>query len=165
MTQDSLFLFRSPTAVPVSLQRSLSPVQRARYVVLYEHVRPLDQLADDRPAIRLLEVHAHAPLVPVQRHEIQAQTAVATPAVTTDVHERRPVPTAVVAGHWSLDFDHIRAHVGQHHRAVRTRGHTAHVHHPDAVQWSRTETVTVVRRRSSAGRHRRENRSAKHNNI
>jgi len=158
------FLISFPSRVSPS-SACLSPVQRARYVVLDEHVRPLDQFPDDRPAIRLLKVHAHAPLVPVQRHEVQAQTVLAAPAVATDVHERRPVPAAVVAGHRSLDFDHVRAHVSQHHRAVRTRGHPAHVHHPDAVQRSRTEAATAAGRRRSAGRHRRENRSAKHNNI
>lgn len=162
LSHDSDFLFYFSTAclwaVPVSLQRSISPVQRARYVILDKHVRPLDQLSDDRPAFWLLEVHAHAPLVSVQRDEVQAQTTLATPAVATDVYERRPITAAVVAGHWSLDFDHVSAHVGQHHRAVRTRGHPAHVHHADAVQRSRTKATTVARRRRSAGRRHRENR-------
>jgi len=82
------------------------------------------------------EVHAHAPLVPVQRDEVQAHAALAATAVAAHVHVRRPVTAAVVAGHRSLDFDHVRAHVGQHHRAVGARGHPAHVHHPNSVQRS-----------------------------
>jgi len=117
------------------------------------------------------EVHAHAPLVPVQRDEVQAHAALAATAVATHVHVRRPVTAAVVAGHRSFDFNNVRAHVGQHHRAVGARGHPAHVHHPDAVQRSGTEATAMARRygpRPSShcgyedGRHRSVARPAKH---
>lgn len=113
------------------------------------------------------EVHAHASLVPVQRDEVQAHAALAVTAVAAHVHVRRPVTAAVVAGHRSLDFDHVRAHVGQHHRAVGARGHSAHVHHPDAVQRSGTVARRSGQRPSSHrghedGRCRSVARPAKH---
>lgn len=148
-----------------------SPVQRARYVVFDEHVRLFDQLPHDRLAVRMPEVHAHAPLVPVQRDEVQAHAALASTSVAAHVHVRRPVTAAVVAGHRSLDFDHVRAHVGQHHSAVGARGHPAHVHHPDPVQRSGTEATAVARRSGQRPSSRRDHedgrcrsvaRSAKH---
>lgn len=104
-------------------------VQSAGDVVLDEHMRFADQFAHDVLALGLPEVHAHAPLVPVQRHEVQAHRGPAA-----DVHERRPETPAVVADRGPLDLDHVRAHVGQDHGAVRPRGHPGHVDHPDALQ-------------------------------
>lgn len=120
-----------------------SPLQCTGYVVLDEHVGPAHQLLHYGFAVGVPEVHAHAPLVPVQRREVQAQ-AVGGAVGTAKVRERRPVAAAVVAGDRPLDLDHVRAHVGQDHRAVRARGHPGHVDHAYAVQRSRTTATRAA---------------------
>jgi len=131
------------------IKRDGEPVQSAGHVVLDEHVRLPDQALDDGLAVGLSEVHAHAALVPVQRDEVQAERVGGGRAA--DVHERRPVTAAVVADAGPLHFDHVRAHVGQDHRAIRTGRHSRHVDHADAVQRSRRRR----RRRQRPSRDRR----------
>ena len=77
--------------------------------VLHEHVRPAGELLRERAVAVVLQVERDGPLVPVDRQEVGRH------AVLGD--RRHPGARVVTAGR--LHLDHVRAEVGEQHRAVR----------------------------------------------
>ena len=98
--------------------------QRPRREILDEDVALRDEPIEDRAPFGPLEVERDALLVPVDAEEVRALA-----------FEKRRAPAArVVALAGLLDLDHARAHVGEHHGAIRARQHTRQVQDGDAFK-------------------------------
>ena len=85
---------------------------------LHDHVGVVGELTEDRVAARVFEIEAHRALVARQR--------------LVDL------PRCLIGnvGRWSLDAQHIGAHVGEQQRAVRTRREQAEIQNADPVERS-----------------------------
>jgi hypothetical protein len=100
------------------------PLDDARAEILQEHVRRLQQGAEDLLAPRLLQIQREAALVAVEGEE---EETVGVGSISQDVPRR-------VAFVRLLDLDHVRAQPGQHLPAGRPRLIVREIDHPDACQ-------------------------------
>src|SRR5690606_36162434 len=101
-------------------------IQRTRLEVLHEHVRARDETRQHLASLRVLEVHRHAFLVPVDAQKVRR--------LRPD-EGRAPLPGVVpVAG--VFDLDDARAEIGEHHRAVRPGEHARQVDDGETVEWA-----------------------------
>jgi hypothetical protein len=91
--------------------------------VLDHDVRAVDQALDCSETSRLAKIDAHAALVTVAGQIVRAHATV----------ERPPCP-AHIAVRTGFDLDHIRAEIGQHHRAERSRQRAAQFDDLDSLQ-------------------------------
>jgi hypothetical protein len=90
--------------------------------IVEKHVRLAQQRLELCLAQFFAPVDRHRFLVAVERHEDRPQIA----------GRRRSGIAHHVAGMGAalvLDLDHVRAHIGQHHRRQRTHDHARHVQH------------------------------------
>ena len=108
--------------------------QRSRTEVLDDHVALRDQLLEQPPSLRVLEVDGDAFLVAIDAQEVRAFA----------FEERRAPGARIVAFARLFDLDHARAHVGQQHRAVGTREDAREVEHGDAVEWRHNGQMIIV---------------------
>src|SRR5262249_55798007 len=108
--------------------------ERAGPEVLDDHVRSVDEPIENRASLEPLEVERHAFLVAVDTHEVRALA----------VHEWRTPGARVVALAGLFDFDHARAHVGEQHRAVRTRQHARQIENGDTFERTHMPSEIIV---------------------
>ena len=91
-------------------------------IVLHQDIRPLHQLEEDLPALRLFVIEGDALLVAVDVAEVPVSFVPVS-------HGPRGVPLA-----GAFDLDHLGPHVRQHHGAKRAGHVFGQVQHPQAVQ-------------------------------
>jgi hypothetical protein len=114
-------------------------VHRAGPEVLDQHVGLGRQLAQQLLALGVLEVEAHALLVPVVLREVAAAGITAL-----GVAQARREAAHVVGIARVLDLDHPRAEVGEHLRAVGAGHHAGDVDDGDAVQRKRSRAHALL---------------------
>ena len=102
------------------------PVRTSDLEVLDHHVGGRAELESERAALRLGEVERAAALAAVDRQVVGRLPA----------REGRPPGARLVAALGALDLDHVRAEVGEHHRAVGPGEHAREVGHPHAGERS-----------------------------
>ena len=100
------------------------PLRPADLEVLDHHVRGRAQLERQRPALLVGEVERAAALAAVDRQVVGGLAC----------GERRAPAARLVAALRALHLHHVRAEVGQHHRAVGPGEHAREVRHPDAPE-------------------------------
>jgi hypothetical protein len=91
--------------------------QPARLEVLHQHVGPAGQLTGQAAIALVGQVERDRPLVPVDRQVVGGHAVLGK--------RRHPRPGVIATGR--LDLDHLGAHVGQQHRAVRPGEHPGEV--------------------------------------
>ncbi len=112
-------------------------IHRAGLEVFDQHIGLGQQPVEHGPPLRVLEIDRHALLVAIDAEEVGALGA----------DERRAPVARVVALAGVLHLDHARAHVGQHHRAVRAGEHAGEIEHRDARERSCHRWFQSLRRR------------------
>src|SRR5215212_891724 len=106
-------------------------LERSGSEVFDEHIRLGNQIVEDRAAGRMFEIEGDAFLVAVDAQEVRALAWVSGVAIArslrTGVQKGWSPGPRVVAFARLLDFNDPRAHVGEQHRAVRTRQDTREI--------------------------------------
>jgi hypothetical protein len=113
--------------LPEGLGGAAEPIEDPGPEVLPDDVGDPAEVEEHVAAVRLLEVERHALLAPVDGEEVRALAAVGA-------EEGRPHAAHRVAPGRLLDLDHLRAQVGEQHRAVRPGEHAREVEDADAVE-------------------------------
>ena len=96
--------------------------------VLDQHVCTPEQIEEQVAAGFVLEVQADAPLGPVDRKIIRAES------IARGAKIRRSPRTRVIPAGRPFDFDHVGPQIGQDHRAVRPGQNTGNVENRQPVQ-------------------------------
>src|SRR4249920_2834526 len=107
--------------------------EAARLEVFDEDICARDQTRERFVSAWSLEVERDALLAPIEAQKIAA------PAV----HDRRK-PTDVIAAARILDLDHLRAHVGEEHRAVRACKNARQIDDRNSSERSHAVSVAPV---------------------
>ncbi len=121
------------------------PGQAAGLEVLHQHVGPAGKLPRGGQITGVIEVQGHGPLVPVDRQVIRRHPGAGG--------RRRPAPGVVSSR--ALHLDHVRAEVGEQHRAVGAGQHPGEIGDQQPGQRARTGCGLTHRQRCtllSAGR-------------
>ena len=108
--------------------------ERPRPEVLHDDVASSEQPIDDGAPFGPLEIERDAYLVAVDAQIIRALA----------VDERRPPGARVVALSGLLDLDHASAHVGEQHRAVRTRQHAREIENGQAFERRHNGVMQII---------------------
>ena len=119
-------------------------LHRAGQEILDQHVGALEQAREHRLSGRLAEIERERALAAIDRGEVGGVAVLV---------ERRAEQARLVAER-RLDLDHVRAVVGEHLRAQRTRQHARQVDHPNAVE--RAHRHAARRQFHDARAHRRQ---------
>ena len=109
--------------LPDDVLAQAHPFDRARAVVLNQHIRRRHQLSDDLQPGRGLDVDTERSFRPVARQERPGHAAV----LVTQLAQQ------ITCG-W-LDLDDVGALVGEHHGGDRPGHDHGQIQHPDAGQW------------------------------
>ena len=106
-------------------------VQRAGPEVLHDDVALANQIAQKLLAALVLQVERETFLVAVNRDEVRANP----------VQKGWPPAPGVVPALGMFDLDDLRAHIAQHHGAIRACENSRQVDYANAFEWSSHESV------------------------
>ena len=117
----------------------VQPLRDALPVILYEHVRRLDQFVDDLAALGRLEIDSDAALVAVVRLEVGVATS-----GQGGGESRSSCHRAARVSVQRLYLDYVRTHVAHHSRGHRAELPHSPVQHPYALQWSGNSACAIL---------------------